>query len=178
MKPALRTALSSILVSPQFLFRKEKTPEGLEPGTVYELSDLELASRLSFFLWSSIPDDELLRVAERGELSDPGECSSKQTRRMLADPRSRSLVDNFANQWLYLRNLSSITPNHRCFQISTIIYDRRFAAKRKLFFESILREDRSVMDLLKADYTYSQRTPRKALRDSKRLRQPFSQSGA
>lgn len=149
----IENALSAILVSPQFLFRKEKTPEGAEPGTVYQLSDIELASRLSFFLWSSIPDDELLSVAERGELRDPT-ALEQQTRRMLADPRSRSLVDNFANQWLYLRNLSSITPNHRLFPDFDDNLRQAFRRETELFFECILRDDRSVMDLLKTDYTF------------------------
>lgn len=149
----IENAISAILVSPQFLFRKEKTPEGVEPGEAYELSDIELASRLSFFLWSSIPDDELLRVAERGELRDP-EVLEQQTRRMLADPRSRSLVDNFANQWLYLRNLSSITPNHRLFPDFDDNLRQAFRRETELFFESVLREDRSVTELLKADYTF------------------------
>lgn len=149
----IENALSSILVSPQFLFRKEKTPEGMEPGKVYQLGDIELASRLSFFLWSSIPDDELLGVAERGELRDPT-VLKQQTRRMLADPRSRSLVDNFANQWLYLRNLSSITPNHRLFPDFDDNLRQAFRQETELFFESILREDRSVIALLKADYTF------------------------
>ena len=149
----IENALSSILVSPQFLFRKEKTPESAQAGRAYQLSDLELASRLSFFLWSSIPDDELLNVAERGELSDP-EILEQQTRRMLADPRSRSLVNNFANQWLYLRNLSLITPNHRLFPDFDDNLRQAFRSETELFFESILREDRSVMDLLKSDYTF------------------------
>ena len=149
----IENALSSILVSPQFLFRKEKTPDGVESGAAYQLSDLELASRLSFFLWSSIPDDELLSVAERGKLSDP-KALEQQTRRMLADPRSRSLVNNFANQWLYLRNLNSITPNHRLFPDFDDNLRQAFRSETELFFESILREDRSVMDLLKANYTF------------------------
>ena len=149
----IENALSAILVSPQFLFRKEATPEGVEPGTAYQLNDFELASRLSFFLWSSIPDDELHSVAERGELSNP-EVLEQQTRRMLDDPRSHSLVDNFANQWLYLRNLGSITPNHRLFPDFDENLRQAFRRETELFFESILREDRSVMDLLKADYTY------------------------
>lgn len=149
----IENALSSILVSPQFLFRKETAPEGVSSGAAYQLSDLELASRLSFFLWSSIPDDELLRVAERGELSD-SKILHQQTRRMLADPRSRSLVNNFANQWLYLRNLSSITPNHRLFPDFDDNLRQAFRSETELFFQSILREDRSVMDLLKADYTF------------------------
>ena len=149
----IESALSAILVSPHFLFRKESTPEDVEPGTAYQLSDFELATRLSFFLWSSIPDDELLSAAERGELSDP-EVLKQQARRMLANPRSGSLIDNFANQWLYLRNLNSITPNHRLFPDFDDNLRQAFRRETELFFGSILREDRSVVDLLKADYTY------------------------
>ena len=149
----IENALSSILVSPHFLFRKESTPQGVKPGTAYQLSDFDLASRLSFFLWSSIPDHELLDVAQKGELSDP-DVLEQQTRRMLADHRSRSLVNNFANQWLYLRNLSSITPNHRLFPDFDDNLRQAFRRETELFFESILREDRSVLDLLKADYTF------------------------
>lgn len=149
----IENALGAILVSPQFLFRKETTPDGVEPGTVHQLSDFELASRLSFFLWSSIPDDELLSVAERGELSKP-DMLEQQTRRMLADPRSRSLVDNFANQWLYLRNLGSITPNHRLFPDFDDNLRQAFRRETEMFFESILKEDQSVTGMLKADYTF------------------------
>ena len=149
----IEMALSSILVSPQFLFRIEKVPKKAKPNSAYPLSGIELASRLSFFLWSSIPDDELLDAAERGELSDP-EALEKQTRRMLADPRSVSLVDNFANQWLYLRNLDSFTPNARLFPDFDDNLRQAFQRETELFFESILREDKSVMDLLRADYTF------------------------
>src|SRR5205823_5716547 len=110
----IEAALSAILVSREFLFRVEQDPPGIAPRTAYRISDLELASRLSFFLWSSIPDDEVLTVAERGELHRP-EVLAQQTRRMLADPRSRSLVTSFAEQWLHLRNLDSITPDGRLF---------------------------------------------------------------
>ena len=107
-------ALSAVLVNPQFLFRIEPDPPGVAPGSAYRIPDLQLASRLSFFLWSSIPDDELLDLAARGELGKPG-VLERQARRMLADPRSRSLVSNFAGQWLHLRNLDSITPDLRLF---------------------------------------------------------------
>src|SRR5207248_5233672 len=107
-------ALSAILVSREFLFRIERDPVGVAPGTAYRVSDLELASRLSFFLWSSIPDDELLEAAARGELRQPA-VLARQTRRMLADTRAQALVGNFAGQWLYLRNLDSITPDVRLF---------------------------------------------------------------
>ena len=112
----IEAALSAILVSREFLFRVEQAPSGVAPGTAYRISDLELASRLSFFLWSSIPDDELLDVAIRGELHQPA-VLERQTRRMLADPRSQSLASNFAGQW-HLRNLESITPDGRYFPIS------------------------------------------------------------
>ncbi len=149
----IESALSAILVSPEFLFRIEKQPADAIPGEAYELTDLQLASRLSFFLWSSIPDEELLTTAEHGKLSDPKELE-KQVRRMLADPRSASLVDNFADQWLRLRNLASITPNARLFPDFDNNLRRAFRRETELFFGSILREDRGVAELLRADYTY------------------------
>ena len=110
----IEMALSAVLVSPQFLFRVEQDPAGVPPGTPYRISDLELASRLSFFLWSSIPDDELLDVAVAGTLHEPP-VLERQVRRMLADSRSKALVTNFAAQWLHLRNLDAITPDMRLF---------------------------------------------------------------
>src|SRR5262249_726536 len=110
----IEMALCAVLVSPEFLFRVEQDPAGVPPNTAYALSDLDLASRLSFFLWSSIPDDELLDLAIRGKLKTP-EALQGQVRRMLADARSRALVSNFAEQWLYLRNLASTTPDMRAF---------------------------------------------------------------
>lgn len=149
----IESALSSILVSPEFLFRIEEDPPGVAPGTAYKVPDLQLASRLSFLLWSSIPDDELIGIAERGELSRP-EVLAAQTRRMLADPRARSLTSNFADQWLYLRNLDSLTPDSRLFPDFDDNLRQAFRRETELFFESMLLEDRSVLDLLKADYTY------------------------
>ncbi|MGH7128384.1 MAG: DUF1592 domain-containing protein, partial [Planctomycetaceae bacterium] len=146
-------ALSAVLVNPQFLFRIERDPAGAPPRTAYRISGLELASRLSFFLWSSIPDDELLDLAIRGKLSRP-EVLEQQVRRMLADERSRSLVTNFAGQWLYLRNLDSVTPDMRRFPDFDDNLRQAFRQETELFFESILREDRSVLDLLDADYTF------------------------
>ena len=149
----IERALTAVLVSPQFLFRVETDPSGAAPGEVYRISDIELASRLSFFLWSSIPDDALLAAAERGDLATP-EGLEKQTRRMLADPRSYYLASNFAGQWLHLRKLDGWSPDARLFPD---VDDNLRVALRKeteLFVESILREDRSVLDLLKADYTF------------------------
>ena len=149
----IERALSSILVSPQFLFRIERDPEGTPPGTPYRLSDVELASRLSYFLWSSMPDDELLELAVRGELSRP-EVLEGEVRRMLADPRSRSLVENFAGQWLYLRNLEAVTPDMRLFPDFDDNLRQAMRRETELVFESVLREDRSVLELIRSGTTY------------------------
>jgi hypothetical protein len=149
----IEMALSSVLVNPQFLFRIERDPPGVAPGSNYRIEGTELASRLSYFLWSSMPDDELLDLATRGELSRP-DVLEKQVRRMLADKRSRSLASNFAGQWLYLRNLESITPDMRLFPDFDDNLRQALRQETELFFESILREDRSVLDLIKADSTY------------------------
>ena len=149
----IELALSAVLVSPNFLFRIERDPAGAAPGTVYRVSDLELASRLSFFLWSSIPDDELLNVAAAGKLHEPAILDA-QVRRMLADARAQALVTNFAAQWLHLRNLDSITPDMRLFPDFDDNLRQAFRQETELFVESILREDRSVLDLLRANYTF------------------------
>jgi hypothetical protein len=149
----IEMALSAVLVSPEFLFRVEQDPAGIPPNTAYRISDLELASRLSFFLWSSIPDDELLNVAVAGTLHQPA-VLEREVRRMLADARSRSLVNNFASQWLHLRNLDSITPDMRLFPDFDDNLRQAFRQETELFFDSILREDRSVLDLLHANYTF------------------------
>ena len=146
-------ALSAVLMSPAFLFRVELDPDQVASGAPYQIGDLELASRLSFFLWSSIPDDELLDVAIRGELSQPDELE-RQTRRMIADPRSYNLANNFAGQWLRLRNLSAVTPNVRLFPDFDDNLRQAFREETERFFDSVLREDRSVVDLLQADYTF------------------------
>lgn len=146
-------ALRAILVSPEFLFRVEQDPPGVASGEAYPLDDFQLATRLSFFLWSSIPDDELLSVAEQGELSNPKKLEA-QVRRMLADPRSQSLIDNFAAQWLYLRNLDSIRPDMRLFPDFDDNLRQAMRRETELFLESVVREDRSVMDLISADYAY------------------------
>jgi hypothetical protein len=147
------SALSAVLVNPAFLFRVESDPEKTPPGGVYRLSDLELASRLSFFLWSSIPDDELLDVAIRGALSRPGELE-KQTRRMLADRRSSNLATNFAGQWLRLRNLEAVVPDARQFPDFDDNLRQAFRQETELFIDSVVREDRSVLDLIRTDYTF------------------------
>jgi hypothetical protein len=149
----IEMALSAVLVSPEFLFRVEQDPRAVAPNTPYRVSDLELASRLSFFLWSSIPDDELLDAAAAGKLHEPA-MLERQVKRMLADNRSHSLVTNFASQWLHLRNLDSITPDMRLFPDFDDNLRQAFRQETELFFESILREDRSALDLLRANYTY------------------------
>lgn len=149
----IEMALSSILVHPEFLFRFEEDPQDVPPGTAYHVTDVELASRLSFFLWSSLPDEELLGLAQAGRLHEP-EVLTQQVKRMLADERSAALVDNFAGQWLYLRNLDSMTPDGRLYPDFGDNLRQAFRRETELFFESILREDRSVLDLLKADYTF------------------------
>ena len=146
-------ALSAVLINPAFLFRVELDPDQVASGAAYQVSDLELASRLSFFLWSSLPDDELLDVAIRGELSQPDELE-RQARRMLADPRSGNLASNFAGQWLQLRNLVSVSPDGRLYPDFDDNLRQAFREETERFFDSVLREDRSVLDLLKADYTF------------------------
>ena len=149
----IERALSAILVSPHFLFRIERKPADVATDTAYPLPSVELASRLSFFLWSSVPDDELRTVAIEGRLHQP-EVLQTQTRRMLADERSASLIQNFAAQWLYLRNLESFIPDMRLFPDFDDNLRQALRRETELFFASIVREDRSVLDLIKADYTY------------------------
>jgi mono/diheme cytochrome c family protein len=149
----IRVALKALLVSPEFLFRAERDPPDAAPGTPYRISDLELASRLSFFLWSSIPDDELLDAAERGMLREPAELE-QQVRRMIADPRADAFVDNFAGQWLHLRNLDAAAPVQKIFPNFDDTLRQGLRRETELFFASVLREDRSVLDLLDADYTF------------------------
>jgi mono/diheme cytochrome c family protein len=146
-------ALSAVLINPEFLFRVEADPKKSVAGSAYRISDLELASRLSFFLWSSIPDDELLAAAIRGRLSRPEELE-KQTRRMLADRRSFNLATNFAGQWLRLRNLDAFVPSTRLYPEFDDNVREGFRQETELFFDSVLREDRSVLDLIRADYTF------------------------
>ena len=146
-------ALSAVLINPEYLFRVELEPEKGSAAGAYRISDLELASRLSFFLWSSIPDDELLDAAIRGDLRRP-EALDKQVRRMLADPRSYNLASNFAGQWLTVRNLVSVDPNVRLYPDFDDNLRQAFRLETELFVDSIVREDRSVLDLIRADYTF------------------------
>ena len=146
-------ALERLLADPKFLFRIEREPIDIAPETVYAVSDLELASRLSFFLWSSIPDAELLRAAVRGELRAP-DGLERQVRRMLGDGRSRALVDNFVGQWLLLRNLTGAAPDLNAFPDFDENLREAFERETRLFVESTFREDRSVVDLLRANYTF------------------------
>jgi mono/diheme cytochrome c family protein len=146
-------ALSAVLINPEFLFRVEADPKKVVAGGAYRITDLELASRLSFFLWSSIPDDELLDAAIRGRLSRPEELE-KQTRRMLGDRRSVNLATNFAGQWLRLRNLDAVVPSTRLFPEFDDNVREGFRQETELFFDSVMREDRSVLDLIRADYTF------------------------
>ena len=149
----IQMALRRVLASSSFVFRIEQNPTGRQPGSIYRESDLELASRLSFFLWSSIPDDELLDTAERGQLNNR-RVLEQQVRRMLADPRAFALAEHFAGQWLLTRNLRTILPNHNEFPDFDDTLREAFGREMKLFFESVVREDRSVLDLLTADYTF------------------------
>jgi mono/diheme cytochrome c family protein len=149
----VRLALQKILVSPDFLFRAEVDPPGAAPGSVYKISDVELASRLSFFLWSSIPDDQLLAVAESGRLSDPSVLQA-QVKRMLADPRSQALVKNFSGQWLFLRNIERMSPDTTSFPKFDENLRQALAKETELLIASQVQEDRSVADLLTTDYTF------------------------
>ena len=149
----VQTALAYILVSPQFLFRVEQDPAGAAPGSIYRIGDLELASRLSFFLWSSLPDDELIDVAAAGKLHDP-EVLRGQVERMLADERATTLAKTFASQWLYLRNLRASAPDMYVFPDFDDNLRQSAIRETELLFETIVREDRPLTELLSADYTY------------------------
>ncbi len=149
----IQAAMERVLVAPEFLFRIERGPADASPGTVFRLSDVELASRLSFFLWSSIPDEELLEVAELGRLKEP-RVLAQQVRRMLADARATALVNNFAGQWLLVRNVRLAAPDPNLFPAFDDNLKDALTREMELFFESQFREDRSVLDLLRADYTY------------------------
>jgi hypothetical protein len=150
----IEQALARVLVDPRFVFRFEKEPANVPEGSAYRVSDVELASRLSFFLWSSIPDDELMGIAMQGKLHDPA-VLEQQTRRMLADEKSDALVSNFGGQWLYLRELKSARPEVRGFNDEL---RQAFRRETEMLLSSVVREDRSVADLLDANYTFVNET--------------------
>jgi hypothetical protein len=149
----IEKSLRALLVSPDFLFRVEHDPAGAAPGTVFRIGDFELASRLSFFLWSTIPDDTLLDLAEKGKLHEPA-VLHQQVRRMLDDARSDSLISNFAGQWLYTRALAQEKPDPDAFPEFDESLRRAFEQETELLFQTVLREDRPVMELLDAKYTF------------------------
>src|SRR5690606_20884708 len=143
-------ALARVLVDPRFIFRFEHEPDDVPAGGVYALDDFELASRLSFFLWSSIPDDELLGVAAEGGLADP-RVRAQQVRRMLADPKAAALAENFATQWLGLQQLDTVLPATPAFDGNL---RRSLKRETQLLFDSIVREDRGIAELIDAKYTF------------------------
>jgi mono/diheme cytochrome c family protein len=151
----IRSAVTGLLASPFFLYRGERVPANLRPGEPYAISDLELASQLSFFLWNTIPDEELLQLAANGKLSDPS-ALDRQVKRMLADPRSITLASNFIHQWLDMKRLDEIVPDSAVFPYASGRSDPRedFRTELTLFSDSIFREDRSVVDLLRAKHTF------------------------
>ena len=149
----IRTALQAILADPEFVFRFERVPHNAKPGDQYRISDVELASRLSYFLWSTAPDETLLAVATRGKLSDPV-VLEQQVHRMLADPRSETLATNFARQWLRLQSIQDTIPEPTVFPQYSRSLGESMRREVELFFDSIMREDRNVLDLLTADYTF------------------------
>lgn len=149
----IEMALRRILADPEFVFRFEPPPANVAPGGIYRITDTELASRMSFFIWSSIPDDELLNLAIQNKLHEPA-VLERETRRMLADPKARALTTNFAGQWLYLRELKNANPDPREFPDFDDNLRQAFQKETEMLFESVLREDRSVLDLLNADYTF------------------------
>jgi hypothetical protein len=149
----IEAALQFILASPEFLIRFESDPKNVAANSVYRLGDVALASRLSFFLWSSVPDDQLLNAAAQGKLKDPV-VLEQQVKRMLADPRSKALIENFAEQWLHLRNLKNSGPDLQAFPDFDDNLRQAMKEETTLLFESIMKEDRNVVDLLSADYTF------------------------
>jgi Protein of unknown function (DUF1592)/Protein of unknown function (DUF1588)/Protein of unknown function (DUF1585)/Protein of unknown function (DUF1587)/Protein of unknown function (DUF1595) len=149
----IEAVVERVLADPEFVYRLEPEPAGLAAGKSYRISDLALASRLSFFLWSSVPDDELLDLADKGKLRDP-EVLEKQVRRMLADPKSEALITNFTGQWLSVRSLKTSEPVVNLFPDFDDNLRNAFEREVQLFFGSVAREDRSILDLLNADYTF------------------------
>jgi hypothetical protein len=153
VEQGLALAVQAMLVSPNFLFHIEHDPAPTNPNAIHKISDVELASRLSYFLWNSMPDDALLALAERHQLGTPAVLDA-QVKRMLADPRSSALAENFAGQWLEIRNLDSIKPDPQKFPDWTPELRDAFKTETRMFFDAILRENRPVSDFLTARYTY------------------------
>ena len=149
----IERGLEFILAHPEFVFRAEDGPANVTPGQAYRISDMELASRLAFFFWSSGPDDELIRLAAQGKLRNNG-VLEQQIRRMVADRRTHELVKNFAGQWLQLRVMQSSTPEGIDYPDFDDNLRQAFRTEAEMFFESIVREDRSIIDLLNGDYTF------------------------
>jgi uncharacterized protein DUF1592/uncharacterized protein DUF1588/uncharacterized protein DUF1585/uncharacterized protein DUF1595 len=149
----IERALRRLLADPEFIYRRETEPVNVAPGKTYRLSDLALAARLSFFLWSSIPDDELMSVASQGKLKDPA-VLEQQVRRMVANPKSKSLIENFTGQWLNVRSLQTDAPTVNLYPDFDDNLRQAFRRETELFFDSIVHEDRSILDLLTADYTF------------------------
>lgn len=150
----MEAVVAAILVSPKFLFRVERDPEGSQPGEPYRLSDREIASRLAFFLWSSLPDEALLVAADTGELTASREGIVHQVKRMLADDRAMALVENFGTQWLYLRNLEAFTPDGRLYPDFDDNLRQAMRRETELLLTHVLREDRPVLELLRSDFTF------------------------
>ncbi|MGK0296482.1 MAG: cytochrome c5 [Gammaproteobacteria bacterium] len=152
-KTGVGLAIQGILSGPEFLFRVEQDPGGVVPGSIYPISDMELASRLSFFLWSSIPDDELISVADQGRLRDP-KILNNQVKRMMSDPRSEDFIKNFGEQWLGLRNMDIFNPHPEVFPEFDDELREAMRTETELWFREMIREDRSIDELLTADFTY------------------------
>jgi hypothetical protein len=151
---AIGTAIQGIFISPEFLFRVERVPENVKPGSAYSINDLDLASRLSFFLWSSVPDESLLDLATKGKLSEP-KILEQQVLRMIQDPRSHAMVENFASQWLHVRNLDLLSPpDPEVFPKYTANLKTAFKKEIELLFDYVIREDRSILDFLSSDYSF------------------------
>ena len=165
----IQFALERLLADPDFLYRVERDPVDVAAGAVYPVTDVELASRLSFFLWSSIPDDALLAAAEDGTLSEPAVLEA-QVRRMMADPRSQAMVDNFAGQWLYLRNMRGVYPDPDIFPHFDENLREAFTRETELFIGNQLRADRSLLELLVGRLHLRQSAARGALRHPRHLR--------
>ena len=169
----IESALRVILTSPKFLFRDEPDPEGAAPGSLYALDDAALASRLAFFLWSAPPDDAAARARCPRQAQRRARLRASRSTRMLADPRSSALVENFAGQWLFLRNLQSARPDVEEFPDFDDNLRQAMRRETELLFEHIMREDRSVAELLTADYTFVNERLAKHYGIAERLRQPL-----